>query len=274
MITLDTGTDELLCHIQDRVATLTLNKPKKKNALGDIITPALRRMLAVVEDDHRVGCVLITGAGNAFCSGGDVSGMAASDQQPKTTAERVADLTHKQATLTQRLFELEKPTIAALPGAAAGAGLSIALACDLRVAAESAFIITAFANIGLSGDYGGTWFLPRLIGLAKAKELYYFSERVTAAEAAQLGLVNKVFADVTFRQEAFAYARKLANGPTKALSRMKKNLNSGLDQGLTDSLTMEAKHMILSGGTDESREAIRAFIEKRSPRFNQTNAVD
>ena len=260
MITLDTGTDELLCHIQDSVATLTLNKPKKKNALGDIITPALRRMLAVVEDDHRVGCVLITGAGNAFCSGGDVSGMAASYQQPKTTAERVADLTHKQATFTQRLFELEKPTIAALPGAAAGAGLSIALACDLRVAAESAFIITAFANIGLSGDYGGTWFLPRLIGLAKAKELYYFSERVTAAESAQLGLVNKVFADVTFRQEAFAYARKLANGPTKALSRMKKNLNSGLDQGLTDSLTMEAKHMILSGGTDESLEAIRAFI--------------
>tara|TARA_B110000503_G_scaffold59596_1_gene94984 strand:- start:5861 stop:6685 length:825 start_codon:yes stop_codon:yes gene_type:complete len=269
MIAVETGTNELLCHIEDRVATLTLNKPNKKNALGDILTPALRRMLAVLEHDQRVGCILLTGAGNAFCSGGDISGMGGPAGQPMTTAERVADLTHKQVTLTQRLFELDKLTIAALPGAAAGAGLSIALACDLRVAAESAFMVTAFANIGLSGDYGGTWFLPRLIGLAKAKELYYTADRVTAAEAARLGLVNKVFADASFRLDAFAYAKKLANGPTQALGRMKKNLNAGLEQSLTASLALEAQHMIASGGTDESREAIRAFMEKRPPRFDQ-----
>ena len=269
MITVETGTNELLCHIEDRVATLTLNKPSKKNALGDILTPALRRMLAVLEQDQRVGCILLTGAGNAFCSGGDISGMGGAAGSPMTPAERGADLTHKQVTLTQRLFELDKLTIAALPGAAAGAGLSIALACDLRVAAESAFMVTAFANIGLSGDYGGTWFLPRLIGLAKAKELYYTADRVSAAEAAHLGLVNKVFADVTFRQDAFDYAKKLANGPTRALGRMKKNLNAGLDQSLTASLALEAQHMIASGGTDESREAIRAFMEKRPPRFDR-----
>ncbi len=269
MITVETGTNELLCHIEDRVATLTLNKPSKKNALGDILTPALRRMLAVLEYDQRVGCILLTGAGNAFCSGGDISGMGGAAGPPTTTAERVADLTHKQVTLTQRLFELDKLTIAALPGAAAGAGLSIALACDLRVAADSAFMVTAFANIGLSGDYGGTWFLPRLIGLAKAKELYYTADRVTADEAARLGLVNKVFADVTFRQDAFDYAKKLANGPTQALGRMKKNLNAGLDQSLTASLALEAQHMIASGGTEESREAIRAFMEKRPPQFDR-----
>jgi len=269
MITVETGTNELLCHIEDRVATLTLNKPSKKNALGDILTPALRRMLAVLEHDQRVGCILLTGAGNAFCSGGDISGMGGAAGPPTTTAERVADLTHKQVTLTQRLFELDKLTIAALPGAAAGAGLSIALACDLRVAADSAFMVTAFANIGLSGDYGGTWFLPRLIGLAKAKELYYTADRVTADEATRLGLVNKVFADVTFRQDAFDYAKKLANGPTQALGRMKKNLNAGLDQSLTASLALEAQHMIASGGTEESREAIRAFMEKRPPQFDR-----
>ena len=280
---LDTGTNELLCEIEDRVATVTLNKPEKKNALGDVLTPALRETLLKLEGYSSVGCVMITGKGNAFCSGGDIGGMgnrngdrdgASSTGQstvqsvPKSPHERVTELTRKQETLTLRLFELAKPTIAALPGAAAGAGLSIALACDIRIACESAFMTTAFANIGLSGDYGASWFLPHLVGLARAKEMFFTAERINAKEGLDMGLINKVFPDDTFRTDAFEYARKIANGPTMALGLMKKNLNSGINQGLAASLAMEAEHLIMSGGSVESREAIKAFMEKRTPRFH------
>lgn len=270
MISLDTGTDELLCEIKDRVAVVTLNKPHKKNALGDILTPALRETLLKLETDSRVGCVMITGSGNAFCSGGDVSGMGSGgDKVVKSNHEKVIELTRKQETLTLRLFELAKPTIAALPGAAAGAGLSLALACDLRVACESAFVTTAFANIGLSGDYGASWFLPRLIGLSRAKEMFYRSTRVNAAEALDMGLINKVFSNETFREEAFNYAREIANGPNIALGLMKKNLNRGFDQSLAASLAMEAQHLISCAGTNEAKEAISAFMEKRTPQFQR-----
>jgi enoyl-CoA hydratase/carnithine racemase len=284
IIELDTGTDELLCRIESRVAVITLNKPQKKNALGDILTPALRRTLLMVEDDDRVGCVMITGAGNAFCAGGDVSEMGGGPTTPEPSSEhssepspkpspkhreeRIAELTMKQATLTQRLFELDKVTIAALPGAAAGAGVSIALACDLRVASTNAFITTAFRNIGLSGDYGGSWFLPRLIGLAKAKELYYTSPRVDASTCLALGIFNQVFTEDEFQSAAFEYAKLIAQGPTQALGRMKKNLNASLQNNLSESLEMEARHLIASAGTQESKEAVTAFMEKRQPKFH------
>ncbi len=269
-ITVDTGTDELLCRIEDRVGVITLNKPHKKNALGDVLTPALRQTLLTVEEDNRVGCVLITGSGDAFCSGGDVSGMGpgAGSTAPVSKQDRIAELTHKQVTLTLRLHELSKVTVAALPGPAAGAGLSIALACDLRIASENTFITTAFKNIGLSGDYGASWFLPRLIGLARAKELFYTAARVGAEEAARLGLFNKVVPQDNFADEALNYAREIANGPTMALGRMKMNLNRGMDQSLRDSLVLEAEHLIASSGTAESREAISAFMEKRPPSFH------
>ena len=179
------GDDELLCHLEDRVATVTLNNPAKRNALSDRLTPALRNLLLELEADSRVGCVVVTGAGAAFCAGGDVTGMGSGGlAEQKTLDERVADLTRRQEALTLRLYELAKPTIAALPGPAAGAGLSIALACDLRVASQRAFITTAFVNIGLSGDYGANWFLNRLLGQGKAKELMFFSDRISAEEAA------------------------------------------------------------------------------------------
>lgn len=268
---LDTGTNELLCEIRDRVALVTLNKPQKKNALGDVLTPALRETLLRLESLSSVGCVMITGTGDAFCSGGDIGGMATGPTGKgvqKSLHERVTELTRKQETLTLRLFELAKPTIAALPGAAAGAGLSIALACDIRLASESAFVTTAFANIGLSGDYGASWFLPRIVGLARAKEMFYTAERISAIDALDMGLINKIFPDDTFRSDAFEYARKIANGPTMALGLMKKNLNAGINQGLAASLAMEAEHLIMNGGSAESGEAIQAFMEKRAPRFH------
>ena len=266
---IDTGTDELLCQVQERVATIVLNRPHKKNSLSDFLTPALREVLLVVEADSDVGAVMITGRGDAFCSGGDVSGMGGGDApvREKNDDERVAELIRKQESLTLRLYELSKPTIAALPGPAVGAGLSIALACDLRIASDNAFITTAFINIGLTGDYGSSWFLNRLIGQSKAKELMFFGDRVSAEECAHLGLVNKVVPRDEFRQQAFDYAKRLANGPTISLSRMKRNINRGALQGLRESLALEAQHMIATFQTEDAKEAVRAFVEKRPPQF-------
>jgi enoyl-CoA hydratase/carnithine racemase len=268
---IDTGTSELLCEIRDRVALVTLNKPDKKNALGDKLSPALRQILLTLEHRADVGCVMITGAGDAFCAGGDVSemGNSTSAEPPRTVEERIAELTERQLALTGRLYYFPKPTIAALPGAAAGAGLSIALACDLRVAADTAFLLTAFRNVGLSGDYGATWFLPRLVGLARAKSLFYRSTRLTADNAFAIGLIDEVFPATSFRQDAFAYAREIANGPTEALTRMKNNLQSGAEQSLEASFALEAKHMIESGGSAEAHEAIHAFMQKRKPLFHR-----
>tara|TARA_B100000519_G_scaffold76282_1_gene65728 strand:- start:84 stop:749 length:666 start_codon:yes stop_codon:yes gene_type:complete len=218
---------------------------------------------------------MLTGAGNAFCAGGDVSEMGSSNApKPKpedlpTTEEKVSNLIRKQESLTLRLYELSKPTIAALPGAAAGAGLSIALATDLRIASRDAFILTAFVNIGLSGDYGSSWFLNRLIGQSKAKELMFRSERVYAEECERLGLVNRVFDNETFRADAQHYAAEIANGPATALSLMKKNINRGAFQGLRESLAMEAEHLMLANQSPDSTEAVRAFMEKRKPQFHK-----
>ena len=170
---IDTGTDELLCNVDERVATITLNRPEKRNALSDRLTPALRQTLLDLETRSDVGCIIITGSGSAFCAGGDVGGMGASktpaDAPQPSAEERTRTLIQKQETLTLRLADHAKPTIASLPGVAAGAGLSIALACDIRIAAASTFITTAFRNIGFSGDYGGSWLLTQLIGPSRAK---------------------------------------------------------------------------------------------------------
>ncbi len=267
----DTGTDQLLCGIDDGVAVFTLNRPEKKNALSDTLTPALRQGLHDLELRQDVRCIMITGAGSAFCSGGDVSGMGGSprdvDGPAPSQADRVRELQHKQNTLTLRMHQLEKPLVAALPGPAAGAGLCIALACDLRVACKSAFITTGFRNIGVSGDYGGSWTLTRLVGPARAKELYFLGDRIGAEEAHSLGIINRVYPDDTFRPEAFEFARRIAHGPTAAIRFMKKNINTAAVSGLAETLDLEAEHTIRAFATDDAREAIRAFMEKRPPDF-------
>ena len=276
MTTIDTGTTELLCELDDGVATVTLNKPAKRNALGDVLTPALRATLLALEEDTRCGAVVITGAGRAFCAGGDVSGMGggsanaeqeAAERPPATPEDGVRGLIRKQETLTLRLHELAKPTVAALPGPAAGAGLSIALACDMRVMSDSAFITTAFANIGLSGDYGGSWFLTQLVGPAIAKELYMTARRVGAEECLRLGIVNRVTTFDTLQEETRALARQLADGPRTAIRYMKENLNRALTADLRTCLAMEADRMVRVGATADHKEAVRAFMEKRPPRF-------
>ena len=269
MSEIDTGTEELLGRIDDGVAVLTMNRPERRNALSPAMLGALGSTLARVEVDDDVGCVVLTGAGGAFCAGGDVKEMAAPSEVARrvTMDERVHLQRLDQRATSGRLYAMPKPTIAYLPGAAAGAGLSIALACDLRYAAERAVLTTAFARVGFAGDYGGTWFLTRLVGPAKARELYFLSPRLDAAEALGLGLVNAVFSDDGALEETMAVARRLAAGPRVAYRYMKENLNRAVFGELGECMDMEVTHHIRTGLTEDHREAAAAFVEKREPVF-------
>src|SRR5579862_6535845 len=211
-IEVDTGTSELLCAIRDRVAVITLNRPEARNALSDHLTPALRSMIKTCGENPGVGALLITGAGKAFCAGGNVKGMGAHRDKKKLEMsydEKVADLQERQRLLTGALASVRKPTIAALPGPAVGAGLALAMACDIRVAAQSAFVSTGYLRVALSGDYGIAWLLTRLVGTARARELMFTSEKVDATRCQQIGLVNRVVPDAKLQDEAFALAKSL-----------------------------------------------------------------
>jgi 2-(1,2-epoxy-1,2-dihydrophenyl)acetyl-CoA isomerase len=272
-ISVDTGTDELLCEIRNRVALITLNRPEARNSLSDHLTPALRRMIKQNGDDPEVGALLITGAGTAFCSGGDVKGMGGNSAAPAmSVSDKVERLRDRQRPLTGVLVSLRKPTIAALPGPAAGAGLAIALACDLRIAAESAIMTTGYARIALTGDYGISWLLTRLAGTARARELMFLSERVDARRCEALGLVNRVVSDSELQHEAFAVARTLANGPASAFASIKDNLDLALSADILTSLDQEAERTVVAAGTAcgghcAARRSGPGFIEKRPPTF-------
>ena len=268
-ISIDTGTDELLCVIRDRVAVITLNRPEARNSLSDHLTPALRRMIKQNGDDPEVGALLITGAGTAFCSGGDVKGMVGGNSAAPamSVSDKVARLRERQRTLTGVLVSVRKPTIAALPGPAAGAGLAIALACDIRIAAESVIMTTGYARIALTGDYGISWLLTRLAGTARARELMFLSERIDARRCEALGLVNRVVSESELQREAFAVARTLANGPASAYASMKDNLDLALSADFLTSMDQEAERMVVAASTAQHAEAVRAFIEKRPPRY-------
>jgi 2-(1,2-epoxy-1,2-dihydrophenyl)acetyl-CoA isomerase len=269
-IELDTGTPDLRAAVDGGVAVLMLSRPERRNALSVAMVDALGRMLADVEADPEVRCVVLTGAGGAFCAGGDVKGFASGAGREGTHEERLHLQRERHRRLTLRLWRMPKPTVAILPGAAAGAGLSLALACDLRYAADSAVLTTAFARVGLSGDFGGTWLLTRLVGPAKARELYYFSERIGAGDAYRLGLVNGVFPADTLEPEAMALARRLAAGPAVAYRYMKENLNRAVTHDLAECLDIEAVHHLRTFDTDDHREAAAAFVAKREPRFGVT----
>jgi enoyl-CoA hydratase/carnithine racemase len=267
-IEIDTGTGELLCKIRGRVAVITLNRPEARNSLSNHLTPALRRMIKQCGDDPDVGALLITGAGTAFCAGGDVKGMGNNASKKEIGfEERVADLRTKQRTLTGALVAVRKPTIAALPGPAAGAGMALALACDIRIASESAIMSTGYARIGLTGDYGIAWLLTRLVGTSRARELMFLSERIDARRCEALGLVNRVVPDADLREAAFALAKLLAEGPSVALARIKDNLDHAVSSDFLVSMDQEAENMVRSARTTDHKEAVRAFIDKRKPSF-------
>lgn len=268
--TLDTGTNDLLATLDEGVLTLTLNRPEARNAMSGEMNAALQAQLAWAELAAEVRVIVLTGAGKGFCAGGDVKGMAA--RGDGTVGNNTIDGKIHQQRLNQRatagkLFRMPKPTIAALPGAAAGAGFSLALACDLRVMASTAIMTTAFARVGFSGDYGGTYFLTQLVGSAKARELYFLSDRVSADEALRLGLVNWVVEPDQLQARTQEIARRLASGPTVAYRYMKENLNRAMAGEVEDCLDLEATHHVHCGQTEDHREATKAFVEKREPVF-------
>lgn len=265
---IDTGTNELLCVVEDGVALITLNRPQARNAMSPDLTAALRSQIKARGADPDVGALLITGAGTAFCSGGDVKGMGGRGPRGQMSfEERLGDLRWRQANLTGALVAVRKPTIAALPGAAAGAGLAIALACDIRIAARSAFASTGYARIGLSGDYGIAWLLTRTIGSTRARELMFTSERVDAERCERIGLVNRVVDDARLQDEAFAFAKSLAEGPRIALANMKDNLDEALHIDYPTALHREAERLVQASRTADHKEAVQAFVEKRKPVF-------
>lgn len=271
MASIDTGTEDLLATLDDGVAVLTLNRPEARNAMSGAMNQALRECLASFEVDPAVKVIVLTGAGKGFCAGGDVKGMAASNSgsggQGPTLDEAIASQRINQRATSGKLFKMPKPTIAALPGAAAGAGLSLALACDMRVMASNAIMTTAFARVGFSGDYGGTYFMTQLVGSAKARELYYLSDRVTAEEALQLGLTNWVCEPEELMDRTLEIAGRMANGPVIAYRYMKENLNRAMAGEVDDCLDLEATHHVHCGRTEDHKNAAQAFVEKREPVF-------
>ena len=269
--TIDTGSPHLTAEVgADGVAVITMDRPERRNALTGDMLAGLGAALADVEFDPAVRCVVLTGAGGAFCAGGDVKGFAEGDGAGGGAGswdEGVHGQRQNHKATSGVLFSMPKPTIAAIPGPAAGAGLSLALACDLRIAVDTAVMTTAFARVGLAGDYGGTWFLTRLVGPAKAKELYFMPERMTMATALELGIVNTVVGAADFEDTWRGTAARLAAGPSIAYRYMKENINRAMTSDLTTILELEATHHRHTGTTADHMEASKAFVEKREPQF-------
>lgn len=262
-------TEQLIETFEDGIATLTMNRPDARNALTGEMQKALLEAATRLSTDPKVRLVVITGANNAFCAGGDVKGFVAGHNNPGDAPsfdDRVNTL-RAGMELSRLLHDMPKPTLAVIPGPAAGAGLSIALACDLRIASEDAKLTTAFSKIGASGDYGGSYFLTQLVGPSKARELYFTADVISGAEAARLGIVNKAVPAADLPREAEALARRLAGLPTVALGYIKKNIGVAERGSLVDVLDTEAIHMVRSMATDDHRAAALAFVEKRTPAF-------
>jgi 2-(1,2-epoxy-1,2-dihydrophenyl)acetyl-CoA isomerase len=263
-------TQDLIESVEAGIATLTMNRPEARNAFSRAMMDGLSEALPRLAVDPAVRLVVITGAGNAFSAGGDVKGFARNVGGTPVSVSfdtKVTDLRVRME-VARWLHEMPKPTLAVIPGAAAGAGLSVALACDLRIAAADAKFTTAFSKIGLSGDFGGSYFLNHLVGAAKARELYFTGQVINGEEAQRIGMVNRAVPAAQLAEAARAWAAELAALPTVAVGYMKRNLNTGLRGSLSDVLDAEALHMIRTFETEDHKGAAVAFVEKRPPKFN------
>jgi 2-(1,2-epoxy-1,2-dihydrophenyl)acetyl-CoA isomerase len=255
----------ILTDVRDRVATLTLNRPDKLNALsGDLLVQST----AILKDwgrDPEIGAIVVTGSGRAFCAGGDVSNMAQVGDD--LTLEQKVDRLRDMQDLSWLLYNLPKVTVAAVNGHAVGAGLGIALACDLRFASSSAKFGTAYAKVGFGGDFGTTWLLARYAGAPKAKELFFLGENIDAAEAHRIGIVNRVFEADKLMDEVAAMAAKIASGPLTSYRYMKANVNLAQSTDFRTLMDREAETHTRCGFTEDHKEGVRAFMEKRAAKF-------
>lgn len=257
--------DMVLQKLEGGLLTITMNRPERKNALNPEMVAGLVEAARRAADDPEVRAVLFKGAGGSFCVGGDVKSMAAG-RAPLPFEVKMANL-RRGMEVSRILHQMPKPVVAQLDGAAAGAGLSMALSCDLRVASDSCKITTAFAKVGFSGDYGGTYFLTQLLGSARARELYLTSPVLTAKEAHAIGMVTKVVPDAEIDAAAHELALSLAQGPSIALGCIKRNINNAEHLPLEDCFDGEAIHHTRCSDTDDHKEAAKAFVEKRKPAF-------
>jgi 2-(1,2-epoxy-1,2-dihydrophenyl)acetyl-CoA isomerase len=254
--------------IEDGVMKIVLNRPEAMNALSREMMTGFTEALEEADSDRDIGCVVVRGAGDrAFCAGGDVKSMASGTRdQDKTYEDKVNDIRIRMR-VSEMLHEMGKPTIAMVNGVAAGAGLSIALATDMRFAGKSARMTTAFAKVGFSGDFGSHYFLHKLVGTAKARELYFTAEILNAEQIEKLGLANRIVDDANLESETMAFAKKLAAGPRVAWWHVKKNMKIAEEGTLAEALDSEAARQIRTGETADHKEAARAFVEKRAPVF-------
>lgn len=247
---------------ENGVGYITLNRPDKYNSFNREMAMLLQQHLDTCASDDEVRCIYITGAGKGFCSGQDLS--EAMNPSPEDFERMVTE--HYNATIL-RIRNIEKPVIAAVNGVAAGAGANIALACDIVLAAESASFIQAFSKIGLIPDSGGTWFLPRLVGLQRAAALMMTGDKVMAAEAVAMGMIYRAYADDQFETETKKMAMTLARMPTKGLGLTKRLLNRTFEHGIEQQLNMEKEVQVQAGSSEDFREGVQAFLEKRRPVF-------
>jgi 2-(1,2-epoxy-1,2-dihydrophenyl)acetyl-CoA isomerase len=255
----------LLRELDGRVLVLTLNRPQRLNALTPELHAQLREAVEHAAHDPEVGALVLTGSGSAFCSGGDL-GSRSQPQVPLTLEQKADELRHHGET-ARLLHEMPKPTVAMLNGVAAGAGLALALACDLRIASHAAVLTTAYAKVALSGDLGVSYFLTHLVGTAKAAELLFLSAKLDATEAHRIGLVNRVLEATTLRDSTLELARQLAQGPAVAFRYMKRNLGCAQTGSLEAVLESEAYGMARCGRTQDVKEAAAAFKGKRAAVF-------
>jgi len=256
---------QILYEITDRVGVITLNRPEVMNAFGGTMREDLLKLLQQTEADESVRCVVITGAGKAFCAGGDIASMAA--MQSKNDASVIPQHMKIGAQVVNLIRSMAKPVIAAVNGAAAGAGMNLALACDMRFAAESARFSESFVKIALVPDWGGTYLLTQLVGTAKAMELMMTGDRIDAAEALRIGILNRVISDDTFHEEVMTFARQLASGPADTLAHIKRATYVGATGTLADALKYEEQAQGAVFLSDNAREGMHAFLEKRAPKF-------
>jgi 2-(1,2-epoxy-1,2-dihydrophenyl)acetyl-CoA isomerase len=269
---IDTGTEIVLAEIRDGVGIVTLNRPERRNALHVDMYEQVPLVLERFESDPGVGCILVTATGSAFCAGGDVRDGAERRSREangdgdapavSATVEEAAAALARDARMVVMLHESAKVTIAALNGPAAGAGIGIALSTDLRVAAESARFVPAWGTLGFSGDFGGPWFLTRLLGSSRALALFVDNTELDAAAALELGLVNRVVPDAELADSAFAWARDIASGPRAAWALFKENIRDALDLDLRDAIGRESERMVRSGRTDDHRDAVRRWMQE------------
>lgn len=255
----------ILLSQSDGVAEITLNRPDKLNSFNAEMFKALFDALKTVERDEAIRCLLLTGAGRGFCAGQDLSARVQDENAGPPDLSKTLEATYN--VLIRRLKALPKPVICAVNGVAAGAGANIALACDIVLAAKSASFLQAFCKIGLIPDAGGTWALPRLVGMARAKGLALLGDKLAAEDAAAWGMIWKCIDDDALMPEARAMAAQLAGGPTKGYSLIKRALEASFANTLDDQLDLERDLQGIAGRSEDYREGVAAFMEKRKPAF-------